>query len=222
MDDRLLSLDTLKLPAKTSRNSVDIQWLPPVDTSISNEYSDETRVRYQFDGSASLRFFTCHTEMTGNDIRQYFIEDLFRSMLIRLNLALINMESNNNDDTSIKKLVLPRRVYLNQPVFISAYQLVHESSAMVVDSLQENFKITSVLEDDLEAAEEFPAEVTNEERVKQFNTNINQEQSTSRKNIYQNFVCLIENYFGRGNATLVILLTTVLVLLISIMLKLFT
>jgi len=227
MDDHLLSLDTLKLPSKSSENSVDIQWLSPIDSSISNEDTDENRVYYKFDGSASLRFFTCHSEITGNDIRQYFIEDLFRSMLIRLNLALINMESNNNNENiSIDKLILPRRVYVNRPVFISAYQLVHESLSMVIDSLQENFKITSLLEEDLEVAEEFPPAITNDERLKQFNTNINkndnQENSRTRKSIYQNLVVLIEKYVGTGNATLVILLTTILVLLISVMIKLFT
>jgi hypothetical protein len=225
MDDHLLSLDTLKLPSKTSKNSVDIQWLSPIDSSISNDYSNENRTCYKFDGSSSLRFFTCHTETTGNDIRQYFIEDLFRSMLIRLNLALINSESNNNENISIDKLILPRRVYINRPVFISAFQLVHESLPIVIDSLQENFKITSVLEEDLEAAEEFPPEITNEERLKQFNTTItkgdHQENSRTRKSIYQNLVLFIETFFGTGNATLVILLTTILVLLISIMIKLF-
>jgi hypothetical protein len=220
MNDHLLSLDTLKLPSKTSKNSVDIQWLSPIDSSISNDYSNENRICYKFDGSSSLRFFTCHSEITGNDIRQYFIEDLFRSMLIRLNLALINMESNNNE---IDKLILPRRIYINRPVFISAYQLVHESLPMVIDSLQENFKITSVLEEDLEVAEEFPPEITNEERLKQFNTTITKEENlNTRKSIYQNLVRLIETYLGTGNATLVILLTTILVLLISIMIKLFT
>ncbi len=133
MNDHLLSLDILKLPSKTSKNSVDIQWLSPIDSSISNDYSNENRICYKFDGSSSLRFFTCHSEITGNDIRQYFIEDLFRSMLIRLNLALINMESNTNE---IDKIILPRRVYINRPIFISAYQLVHESLPMVIDSLQ--------------------------------------------------------------------------------------
>jgi len=164
MDDHLLSLDTLKLSSKTIENSVDIQWLSPIDSSISNEDSNENRICYKFDGSASLRFFTCHSEITGNDIRQYFIEDLFRSMLIRLNLALINTESNNNENISINKLILPRRVYINRPVFISAYQLVHESLSMVIESLQENFKITSLLEEDLEVAEEFPPAITNDER----------------------------------------------------------
>jgi len=227
MDDHLLSLDTLKLPSKSSENSVDIQWLSPIDSSISNEDTDENRVYYKFDGSASLRFFTCHSEITGNDIRQYFIEDLFRSMLIRLNLALINMESNNNNENiSIDKLILPRRVYVNRPVFISAYQLVHESLSMVIDSLQENFKITSLLEEDLEVAEEFPPAITNDERLKQFNTNTNkddnQENSRTRKSIYQNLILLIETYFGTGNTILVILLSSILVLLISIMIKLFT
>jgi cell division protein FtsX len=95
----------------------------------------------------------------------------------------------------------------------------------VIESLQENFKITSVLEEDLEAAEEFPPEITNEERLKQFNTTItkddHQENSRTRKSIYQNLVLFIETFFGTGNATLVILLTTILVLLISIMIKLF-
>jgi hypothetical protein len=226
MDDRLLSLDALKLPSKTSDNSMDIQWLSPIDSFLSNENSDENRVCYKFDGSASLRFFTCYSETTGNDIRQYFIEDLFRSMLIRLNLALINIESNNDENNSINKLILPRRVYINQPVFISAYQLVHELPSMVVDSFQENFKITSIMEEDLEVAEEFPSEITNDERVKQFNTNMNndknQNTSTTRKSLYQNFVLLIENQFGTGNAILVTLLTAILALLISVMIKLFT
>jgi hypothetical protein len=227
MDDRLLSLDTLKLPSKTSENSVDIQWLSPIDSLISNEYLNENRICYKFDGSTSLRLFTCQNDITGDDIRQYFIEDLFRSMLIRLNLALINIESNNNENISINKLILPRRVYINRPVFISAYQLVHESLSMVIDSFQENFKITSILEEDLEAAEEFPPEITNDERLKQFNTNINnndhQDNSRgTRKSMYQNLVQLIETYFGTGNTILVILITTILVLLISIMIKLFT
>ena len=226
MDDRLLSLDTIKLPSKTSENSVDIQWLSPIDSLISDAYLEENRSCYKFDGSASLRFFTCYSEITGNDLRQYFIEDLFRSMLIRLNLALINIESNNNENNSINKLILPRRVYINQPVFISAYQLVHETLPMVIDSLQENFKITSVMEEDLEVAEEFPPNITNDERLKQFNTdmsdNNNQEQSTTRKSMYQNLVLWIENNFGTGNAILVMLLTAIVVLLISIMIKLFT
>ena len=141
MDDRLVSLESFKLPSKTSENSVDIQWLSPIDGSISNNHSKDDRICYRFDGSASLRFFTCHSETSGNDIRQYFLEDLFRSMLIRLNLGLINTESNNSDNPSTKKLILPRRVYVNRPVFISAYQLVHEPLSMVIDSLQENFKI---------------------------------------------------------------------------------
>lgn len=227
MDDRLLSLDSLKLPSKSSENSVDVQWLSPVDSNISNEYLDENRVCYKFDGSTSLRFFTCHSETTGNDIRQYFIEDLFRSILIRLNLALINTESNNDENISIDKLVLPRRVYINRPVFISAYQLSNETLPMVIDSFQENFKITSVMEEDLEAAEEFPPALTNDERVKQFNTNINKDDSqsnstTNKKSIYQNLILQIENYVGTGNAILTILIITVLVLLISIMIKLFT
>ncbi|CAF4425381.1 unnamed protein product [Rotaria sp. Silwood2] len=83
MDDRLLPLDNLKLSSKTSQNSVDIQWLSSIDSIVSNEYSNENRICYKFDGSASLRFVTCSSETTGNDIRQYFIEDLFRSILIR-------------------------------------------------------------------------------------------------------------------------------------------
>ncbi|CAF2393234.1 unnamed protein product [Rotaria sp. Silwood2] len=226
MDDRLLSLDNLKLSPKTSQSSVDIQWLSPIDSTISNEYSNENRICYKFDGSVSLRLFTCSSETTGNDIRQYFIEDLFRSILIRLNLALINNESNTNENLSINKLILPRRIYINRPVFISAYQLIHEPLSTVIDSLQENFKITSIMEEDLEAAEEFPPEITNDERLKQFNTNINkdnnQETFTIRKSIYQNFVTMIEKQFGTGNTILVILITTILVLLISIMIKLFT
>jgi hypothetical protein len=226
MDDRLLSLDTLKLPSKSSETSVDIQWLSPIDSPISTESSDDNRICYKFDGGASLRFFTCHSETSGNDLRQYFIEDLFRSMLIRLNLALINNESNNNETISINKLILPRRVYINRPVFISAYQLVHEQLSMVIDSLQENFKITSIMEDDLEAAEEFPPEITTDERLKQFNTNMNkddsQQKSKTKKSIYQNLLTLIEEYLGTGNTVLVILITAILVLLISIMIKLFT
>jgi len=226
MDDHLLSLDTLKLPSKSSENSVDIRWLSPIDSPVSNEYSNENRICYKFDGAASLRFFTCHSEISGNDLRQYFLEDLFRSMLIRLNLALINNESNNNENISLNKLILPRRVYINRPVFISAYQLVHEQSSMVIDSLQENFKITSIIESDLEAAEEFPPEITHEERLKQFNTNMNrddtQEKSITKKSIYQNVMTLIEQYLGTGNAVLIILISAIFVLLISIMIKLFT
>jgi phosphatidate phosphatase PAH1 len=147
-------------------------------------------------------------------------------MLIRLNLALINNESNNNENISLNKLILPRRVYINRPVFISAYQLVHEQSSMVIDSLQENFKITSIIETDLEAAEEFPPEITHEERLKQFNTNMNrddtQEKSITKKSVYQNVMTLIEQYFGTGNAVLIILISAIFVLLISIMIKLFT
>ncbi|CAF3879885.1 unnamed protein product [Adineta steineri] len=226
MDDRLLSLDTLKLPSKSSKNSVDIQWLSPIDSPLSNEDSNENRTCYKFDGSASLRLFTCHSEMTGNDIRQYFIEDLFRSMLIRLNLALINNETNTNENILLNKLILPRRVYINRPVFISGYQLVHEELPMVIDSLQENFKITSLLEEDLEVAEEFPPEITNDERLKQFNTNINtkdtQEKLTTKKSIYQNLMILIEQYLGTGNAVLIALLVAIFSILIGIMIKLFT
>ncbi|CAF3356480.1 unnamed protein product [Rotaria sp. Silwood1] len=226
MDDRLLSLDSLKLSSKTSQNSVDIQWLSPIDSTISNEYSNENRICYKFDGSTSLRFFTCSSETTGNDIRQYFIEDIFRSILIRLNLALINNESNNIENILINKLILPRRIYINRPVFISAYQLIHEPLSTVIDSLQENFKITSVMEEDLEAAEEFPPEITNDERLKQFNTNMNnnnnQETSIIRKSLYQNFSTMIVKQFGTGNTILVVLIITILVLLISIMIKLFT
>ena len=229
MDRQLLSLDTLKLPSRTSENAVDIQWLSPIDGSLSTDYTNESRLCCKFDGSASLRFFTCHTETTGNDLRQYFIEDLFRSMLIRLNLVLINSEGANNETNSITKLVLPRRIYVNRPVFISAYQLAHEQLSMVIDSLQENFKISSIMEEDLEAAEEFPPELTNDERVKQFNTNVNQSSDdekkqtlSNRRSAYQNLVYIIETYFGIGNTVLVILLTTILVLLVSIMIKLFS
>ncbi|UJR35257.1 hypothetical protein I4U23_028021 [Adineta vaga] len=225
MDDHLLSLDNIKLPSKSSQNSVDIQWLSPIDSPLSNDYQDEKRLCYKFDGSANLRFFTCNSDLTGNDIRQYFIEDLFRSMLIRLNLALINTESNANETGSISKLILPRRVYVNRPVFISAYQLVHEQLVNVIDSFQENFKISSLLEEDLEAAEEFPPEITNDERVKQFNTQMNkddqQTSATTKKSIYQNVISLIEQYIGTGNAVLVTLIFSILVLLISIMIKLF-
>ncbi|CAF1463750.1 unnamed protein product [Rotaria magnacalcarata] len=226
MDDRLLSLNSLKLSSKTSENSVDIQWLSPIDSITSNEYSDENRICYKFDGGVSLRFVTCSSDTTGNDIRQYFIEDLFRSILIRLNLALINNESNNAENISINKLILPRRIYVNQPVFISAYQLIDEPLSTVIDSLQENFKITSVMEDDLEAAEEFPPEITNDERLKQFNTNINQdtthETSTVPKSIYQFALTFIEKQFGTGNTILIVLIISILILLISMMIKLFT
>ncbi|CAF3319407.1 unnamed protein product [Rotaria socialis] len=226
MDDRLLSLNSLKLSSKTSENSVDIQWLSPIDSITLNEYSNENRICYKFDGGVSLRFVTCNSDTTGNDIRQYFIEDLFRSILIRLNLALINNESNNTENISINKLILPRRIYINQPVFISAYQLIHESLSTVIDSLQENFKITSVMEDDLEAAEEFPPEITNDERLKQFNTNINQdtnhETSTAPKSVYQIVLTFIEKQFGTGNTILIVLIISILILLISMMIKLFT
>ncbi|CAF2382315.1 unnamed protein product [Rotaria sp. Silwood2] len=199
MDDRLLPLDNLKLSSKTSQNSVDIQWLSSIDSIVSNEYSNENRICYKFDGSASLRFFTC---------------------------TLINNESNNNENIVINKLILPRRIYINQPVFISAYQLIHEPLSTIIDSLQENFKITSVMEEDLEAAEEFPPGITNDERLKQFNTNINkdsyQETSTNQRSLYQNFVRMIEQQFGTGNTILVVLIITILVLMISIMIKLFT
>lgn len=221
MDDRLVSLETFKLPSKTSQNAVDIQWLSPIDGPISTNHSKDDRQSYRFDGSASLRYFTCHSETSGNDIRQYFLEDLFRSMLIRLNLVLINTES--NDNLSTKKFILPRRVYINRPVFISAYQLVHEPLSMVIDSLQENFKITSVLEEDLEVAEEFPLEITNEERVKQFNTTVNQTDSPMmKKNIYENLLQWIEQHLGIGNAILGGLLSAIVILLIAIMIKLFT
>ncbi|CAF2529798.1 unnamed protein product [Rotaria sp. Silwood2] len=199
MDDRLLPLDNLKLSSKTSQNSVDIQWLSSIDSIVSNEYSNENRICYKFDGSASLRFFTC---------------------------TLINNESNNNENIVINKLILPRRIYINQPVFISAYQLIHEPLSTIIDSLQENFKITSVMEEDLEAAEEFPPGITNDERLKQFNTNINkdsyQETSTNQRSLYQNFVRMIEQQFDTGNTILVVLIITILVLMISIMIKLFT
>lgn len=225
MDNRLLSLDSLKLSSKTSENSVDIQWLSPVDSSISSEYSNEDRHCYKFDGGVSLRFFTCHSDTSGNDIRQYFIEDLFRSILMRLNLALINNE-NNVENTLISKLTLPRRVYVNRPVFISAYQLVHEPLSTVIESLQENFKITSIMEEDLEAAEEFPPEITNDERLKQFDTNINQnsnEQTLShRRSFYQNILTFIEKQFGTGNTILIVLIFSIFILLISVMIKMFT
>ena len=226
MDDRLLSLDAVKLPSKSSKNSVDIQWLSPLDSPPSTDYVGENRLCYKFDGSANLRFYTCHSDLTGNDIRQYFIEDLFRSMLIRLNLSLINVESTPGENMAIDKLVLPRRVYVNRPVFISAYQLAHEQLSMVIDSFQENFKIASIMEEDLEAAEEFPPEVTNDERQKQFDTNMHKdgesEASATKKSAYQNFLIFIEQRFGTGNAVLIFLITSILVLLISIMIKLFT
>lgn len=224
MDDRLLSLENIKLPSKSSTSSVDIQWLSPIDCPLSNAYQDENRVCYKFDGSANLRFFTCHSDLTGNDIRQYFLEDLFRSMLIRLNLALMNIDSNSNQNPSVARLVLPRRIYVNRPVFVSAYQLVHEQLSSAIDSFQENFKITSLLEEDLEAAEEFPAQITSEERVKQFNTNMNNDtqQQPAKTSAYQNIVSLIEQYFGTGNTVLVILIFSIVVLLLSVMIKLFT
>ena len=226
MDDNLIPLESFKLPSKTSQNAVDIQWLSPIDTLISTDHSEEDRICYRFDGSASLRFFTCHSETSGNDLRQYFLEDLFRSMLIRLNLVLINTESNNSESSSTNKLILPRRVYINRPVFISAYQLVHEPLSMVIDSLQENFKISSVIEEDLEVAEEFPLEITNDERVKQFNTTVNQTSQQgvieTNKNLYRNLIRWIEQSLGTGNAILGGLLIAILVLLIGIMIKLFT
>lgn len=226
MDDHLLSLENFKLPPKTSQNSVDIQWLSPIDTFTSNDHSNEDRICYQFDGSASLRFFTCHPETSGNDLRQYFLEDLFRSMLIRLNLVLINTESNNSESSSTTKLILPRRVYINRPVFISGYQLVHEPLSMVIDSLQENFKISSVMEEDLEVAEEFPPEITSEERVKQFNTTVNQTDQQrpiqTNRNIYQDLLRWIEQSLGTGNAILGGLILAILVALVGIMIKLFT
>ncbi|CAF1663731.1 unnamed protein product, partial [Adineta ricciae] len=226
MDDHLLSLENIKLPSKSSTSSVDIQWLSPIDCPLSDAYQDKNRVCYKFDGSASLRFFTCHSDLTGNDIRQYFLEDLFRSMLIRLNLTLMNIDSNSNQNPSIARLVLPRRIYVNQPVFVSAYQLFHEQLSSAIDSFQENFKITSLLEEDLEAAEEFPVQITSDERIKQLNTNTTkdtqQQSSSAKKSAYQNFVALIEQYFGTGNAVLVILIFSIAVLLLSIMIKLFT
>ena len=147
-------------------------------------------------------------------------------MLIRLNLALINSESSNETTTNLNKLILPRRVFINRPVFISAYQLVHETLSMVTESFQENFKINSILEDDLEAAEEFPPEVTKDERDKRFNTNINKDEAGSqlktKLSFYRNLVAIVEQYVGQGNGTLTFLLISILVLLISIMIRLFT
>lgn len=226
MDDRLLSLDAIKLPSKTSKNSVDIQWLSPIDSTPAGDYATENRLNYKFDGSANLRFYTCHSDLTGNDIRQYFIEDLFRSMLIRLNLSLINIESTAGENVAVNTLVLPRRVYVNRPVFISAYQLAHEQPTMVIDSFQENFKIESLMEEDLEAAEEFPPEANKEAQKQQSSTNADGSRepgaSLTKTSAYQNFVTMIEHRFGTGNAVLVFLVTSILVLLISIMLKLFT
>ena len=228
MDDRLLSLGELKLPSKSSDNSVDIQWLSPIDRPLLTKATTDDRFHYRFDGSTSLRLFTCHSDITGNDIRQYFIEDLFRSMLIRLNLALINSEGSAGESAPITKLILPRRIYVNRPVFISAYQLVHEPLSTAVESLQENFKITSIMEEDLEAAEEFPPEITNDERVKQFNTNMNdskearKDQPSNAKSLYQNLLFFIENQVGTGNAVLVALLTTIAVALLAVMIKFFT
>jgi len=194
--------------------------------SSSTDNSNENRLCFKFDGGVSLRFFTCHSDTTGNDIREYFLEDLFRSMLIRLNLALINSESSNETTTNLNKLILPRRVFINRPVFISAYQLVHETLSMVTESFQENFKINSILEDDLEAAEEFPPEVTKDERDKRFNTNINKDEAGSqlktKLSFYRNLVAIVEEYVGQGNGTLTFLLISILVLLISIMIRLFT
>ena len=227
MDNRLIPLDNFKLPSKTSSDSVDIQWLSSIYSfSSSTDNSNENRLCFKFDGGVSLRFFTCHSDTTGNDIREYFLEDLFRSMLIRLNLALINSESSNETTTNLNKLILPRRVFINRPVFISAYQLVHETLSMVTESFQENFKINSILEDDLEAAEEFPPEVTKDERDKRFNTNINKDEAGSqlktKLSFYRNLVAIVEEYVGQGNGTLTFLLISILVLLISIMIRLFT
>lgn len=229
MNDRLVPFGPLKLPSQSSDNSVDIQWLPPIGGPRSPSSADDSRLCYQFDGSTGLRFFTCHAETTGNDLRQYFLEDLFRSMLIRLNLALINNESGNEETNLLEKIILPRRIYVNRPVFISAYQLAGEPLSMAVDSLQENFKITSIMEEDLEAAEEFPPELTNDERVKQFNSNINandDNQKTRRapagRNLYRNILLWIENSLGTGNTVLIVLLTAIVALLLGVMIKLFS
>ena len=150
-------------------------------------------------------------------------------MLIRLNLALINNENTTGETNLISKVTLPRRIYVNRPVFISAYQLAGEPLSMAVDSLQENFKITSILEEDLEAAEEFPPELTNDERVKQFNSNINSNDSeqkrptvSTRRNLYQNIWLTIENTLGTGNAVLVALLVAIVAILLGTMIKLFS
>ena len=229
MNDRLVPCGPLKLPSRTSENAVDIQWLPPIGGPRSTSATEENRLCYQFDGSTSLRFFTCHAETTGNDLRQYFIEDLFRSMLIRLNLALINNEGTTGETNLISKVTLPRRIYVNRPVFISAYQLAGEPLSMAADSLQENFKITSIMEEDLEAAEEFPPELTNDERVKQFNSNVNSEDSDQKRpamptsrNLYQNIWRTIENTLGTGNTVLAVLLTAIVALLLGVMIKLFS
>ena len=82
------------------------------------------------------------------------------------------------------------------------------------------------MEEDLEVGEEFPMEITNDERVKQFNTTVNQNDQQGvgemRKNIYQNLVRWIEQSVGTGNAILGGLLSAILILLIAVMIKLFT
>jgi len=225
MNDRLLLLDGPVLSSQTNNTgTIDVQWLSPIDSFLSMSTNDE-RICHKVDGSVTLRLITCNSKTTGNAIRQYFIEDLFRSMLLRINLALINNEENgSNENNSTAKLVLPRRVYVTQPFFISAYQLVHEPLSMVVESIQDNFKVSSIIEDDLEAAEEFPLEITSDDRAKQFNSNMNTLDKDVVKrsgNMYKDLFMSIKRQLSERNMWLFISLITILVALVSVMIKMF-
>lgn len=225
MDDRLIPDEDFKLPSKSNDHSFDIQWLSPLDGPLLQENQTENRLCYRLEGSAALRLFTCHAEMSGNDLREYFLEDLFRSMLIRMNLALINNENTSNEKETLTKLVLPRRIYANRPVFASGYQLLHETFPMVIESLQENFKITSLIEEDLEVAEQFPPTLNNDGQTQPSNSDL---QNSGTGQLYtpprsnQNPWTMLTNSFGTGNTVLAIALSAFVALLISMMIKLFT
>lgn len=212
MDSRLLSMDTIKLPAKTSESSVDIQWLAPIDGILSDSKSNQNRSCFKIQGSVALRLFTRHSDLTRNDLRQYFIEDLFRSILIRLNLSLVNSQ-----DPNISKLVLPRRVYANGPVFISAYQLAGEDLSAALESIQENFQINSLIENDLEAAEEFPPSVKDDD-YSQKDSSTNQDSPLLHEKVSRT----LDTYLGTGNTVLVTLLVLIIALLVGITLRIFS
>ncbi|CAF0767640.1 unnamed protein product [Didymodactylos carnosus] len=233
VDNRLVLMNAPIFPQQPSQQ-VDVKWLSPIEMNLKDDDANNDRIRCQLQGSLTLRAYLTISKITGNELRQYFIEDLYRTMLIRFNLALLNNENENENETANDglvltnnhpQLVLPRRFYttINQkktlPLFITAYQLSNEPIQAVADCIKENFYL-ELNEEDLEAGEEFPLESTTEECTKKFNTtNTNDNGDTSLLSS-KNSVEKLMQYISQ-NVVLIIIFFTIIVGLISAMLKLY-
>ncbi|CAF1579311.1 unnamed protein product, partial [Didymodactylos carnosus] len=235
MDNRLLLMNSpIFTQQQQQQQQIDVQWLSPVEVNLKNNDMYNGRICCKLEGSFMLRAYITTPKITGNELRQYFIEDLFRTMLIRFNLALINTENENENKSDTKfltntnqQIVLPRRFYtvMNRektlPLFITGYQLSDETIQTVVDCVKENFHL-ELDEEDLEAGEEFPLELTTTERTKQFNTTMTNNKSSGNTSLLssRNLMEKLMQY-GSKNVVLTITLITIIVGLVSIMLKMF-